>query len=392
MPKRAVLLVNLGSPDSTSVPDVRRYLGEFLGDPRVIDKPGSRLLRSFLVNRIIIRKRVENSARAYAAIWTPEGSPLLVTSRSVRDKLAARLAGAGGLPAAPGPPADKPACNLLGYKPAGGTAAATAPVYLAMRYGQPSIASVVAQLAADGVEHALLFPQYPHYAMSSWETVVAEVYEQAARLAPELRVDCVQPFYNDADYIDALVASARPALAQPHDLLLFSYHGIPERHLRKADTSRAHCTLVRGCCEIDSPVHGTCYKAQCLRTTRAFARRAALAPGRHSVSFQSRLAGEPWLSPFTDETLARLPAAGVKRLLVMSPAFVTDCLETLEEIAIAGRKTFLEAGGESYYQIPCLNDQPMYINFLEARARRWLAGETPAATHTRERAALLADA
>jgi ferrochelatase len=380
MPKRAVLLVNLGSPESTSVPDVRRYLSEFLGDPRVIDKPDNRLLRSFLVNQIIIRKRVENSAHAYSTIWTPEGSPLIVTSRSVRDKLAARLAAA------------KPDCNLMGYNPDADPDAAAAPVYLAMRYGQPSIASVVAQLAADGVEHALLFPQYPHYAMSSWETVVAEADEQAARLAPELRVDCVQPFYNDADYIDALVASARPALARPHDLLLFSYHGIPERHLRKADTSRAHCTLVRGCCEIDSPVHGTCYKAQCLRTTQAFVRRAALAPGRYSVSFQSRLVGEPWLSPFTDETLARLPSAGVKRLLVMSPAFVTDCLETLEEIAIAGRKTFLEAGGESYYQIPCLNDQPMYMDFLEARVRRWLAGEAPAATQARERAALLAQA
>ncbi|OAM89199.1 ferrochelatase [Termitidicoccus mucosus] len=399
MPKRAVLLVNLGSPDSTSVPDVRRYLSEFLGDPRVIDKPDNRLLRSFLVNQIIIRKRVENSAHAYSTIWTPEGSPLIVTSRSVRDKLAARLAAAA---------------EGAGDKnhSAGGTTSVSSgserterkekeertaqggetPVYLAMRYGEPSIASVVAQLAADGVEHALLFPQYPHYAMSSWETVVAEVYEQAARLAPELRVDCVQPFYNDADYIDALVASARPALAQPHDLLLFSYHGIPERHLRKADTSRAHCTLVRGCCEIDSPVHGTCYKAQCLRTTQAFVRRAALAAGRYSVSFQSRLVGEPWLSPFTDETLARLPSAGVKRLLVMSPAFVTDCLETLEEIAIAGRKTFLDAGGESYYQIPCLNDQPMYIDFLEARVRRWLAGEAPSATQARERAALLAEA
>ncbi|MDR0353848.1 MAG: ferrochelatase [Opitutaceae bacterium] len=411
MPKRAVLLVNLGSPDSTRVPDVRRYLGEFLGDPRVIDKPGNRLLRSFLVNRIIIRKRVENSARAYSAIWTPEGSPLLVTSRSVRDKLAARLAsvglmkhaacamqhdgggvhGAKGEPLAAAAPANASPSPHSSFpiprSPSGGAPA----VHLAMRYGEPSIASVVARLAADGVEHALLFPQYPHYAMSSWETLVAEVYGQAARRAPELRVDCVQPFYADADYIDALVASARPALAQPHDHLLFSYHGLPVRHLRKADTSRAHCTLVRGCCEIDSPVHGTCYKAQCLRTTQAFARRAALAPERYSVSFQSRLAGEPWLSPFTDKTLARLPSAGVKRLLVLSPAFVTDCLETLEEIAIAGRKTFLEAGGESYHQIPCLNDQPMYLDFLETRVRRWLAGETPAATQARERAALPAE-
>ncbi len=341
MSKRAVLLVNLGSPDSTSIPDVTRYLREFLGDERVIDKPAEPF-RTFLVNQIIIRKRVANSAHAYQQIWTDRGSPLILVSQSVREKLAAAL----------GP---------------------DTPVYLAMRYGQPSIASVVAQIAADGIEELLLFPQYPHYAMSSWETVVVKVYEEAARLAPQLRVDCIQPFFQDADYIEALHTVSAPYFQQPHDFVLFSYHGIPERHLRKADSSHAHCTIVKDCCTTCSPVHATCYRAQVLATTRALVARAGIPADKHTVTFQSRLVGEPWLSPFTDETLAQLPKQGKKRILVLCPAFVADCLETLEEIRGEGRDTFMEAGGESFEQIPCLNDQPPYIDFLANRVRTWLS-------------------
>ncbi|MBI5767232.1 MAG: ferrochelatase [Verrucomicrobia bacterium] len=342
MPKRAVLLVNLGSPDSTSVADVRRYLSEFLGDERVIDKPDSAFLRRLLVNQIICRFRAPKSAHAYAEIWTKDGSPLIITSRAVREKLAATLG-------------------------------ARTPVYLAMRYGTPSIASVVARIAADGIDEVLLLPQYPHYAMSSWETVVVKVYEEAARLAPQLRVACIQPFYADADYIEALHTVCAPYFAQAHDYVLFSYHGIPVRHLQKADSSHAHCTVVTDCCTTCSPIHGTCYKAQCLATTRALVARAKVPAEKHFVSFQSRLVGEPWLSPYTDETLARLPGEGKKRLLVICPAFVADCLETIEEISGEGKETFLKAGGESFQQIPCLNDHPAYIDFLAKRAERWLS-------------------
>lgn len=351
--KRAVLLVNLGSPDSASVPDVRQYLSEFLGDSRVIDRPRSAWLRSLLVNQVIIRKRVENSAHAYASIWTEKGSPLIVTSESVREKLAAALMPAPATPAS------------------GGAACA---VYLAMRYRKPSIASVIAQMAADGVEHVLLFPQYPHYAMSSWETVVVEVYGQAEMLAPSMRIECVQPFYRDDDYLSALAESARPWLAQPHDHVLISFHGIPERHLRQSDSSHARCMRAGNCCEIESPVQATCYRAQVFRTAHEFAARAGIEKGRYSITFQSRLVGEPWLSPYTDAALAQFPSLGVKRLLVISPAFVTDCLETLEELSVAGRKTFLDAGGEFFQQIPCLNDQQVHIDFLAGRVRRWLAG------------------
>jgi protoporphyrin/coproporphyrin ferrochelatase len=356
MPKRAVLLVNLGSPDSTAVPDVLRYLQEFLGDERVIDKPDSPFLRRFLVNRIITPKRAPKSAEAYRQIWTENGSPLIVISQSVREKLAAALG-------------------------------ADTPVYLAMRYGRPAITDVLNQIAADGVTELLLFPQYPHYATSSWETVVVKVYEEAARVAPSVRIACVQPFYDDHDYIEALYAVSRAYLSQPYDHVLFSYHGIPVRHLRKADASLAHCTMVSDCCATCSPAHATCYRAQVFKTTEALARRAQLAPGTWSVSFQSRLAGEPWLSPYTDTEFERFAREGKKRLVVLTPAFVADCLETLEEIAGEGREQFLHAGGEAFQHVPCLNDQPPYIEFIAARVRRWLGGEKPAATHFRAAAA-----
>ena len=341
MPKRAVLLVNLGSPESTAVPDVRRYLNEFLGDERVIDKPDSNFLRSVLVHQLIVPTRASKSAQAYAQVWTKEGSPLLAISKNVHRKLAAKLG-------------------------------AQTPVYLAMRYGNPSIASVVGQLAADGIDEVLVFPQYPHYAMSSWETVVVKVFAEAARLAPQVRLTTVQPFYQDADYIEALYTVSAPYFAQPHDYVLFSYHGLPERQLRKADSSQAHCLRVPDCCHTCSPAHATCYRAQLLATTRALAVRAGIPPEKYSVSFQSRLKGEPWLSPYTDFELKRLPQEGKKRLLVMCNAFVADCLETLEEIRVEGRDSFLAAGGESFSQIPCLNDQPAYIDFLAKRVQQWL--------------------
>jgi len=341
MSNLAVLLLNLGSPDSPAVPDVKRYLSEFLGDERVIDKPANSLLRAALVQGIIIPSRAKNSAHAYSTIWTKEGSPLIVTSQATHAKLQARTA---------------------------------LPVELAMNYGRPSIPEALSRLAARGVDRLLLFPQYPHYAMSSWETVVAKVHREAARLAPTLKIECVQPYYQDEDYIAALVASARPHLDQPHDHLLFSYHSIPVRHLTKADSSRAHCQVVADCCNTCSPAHATCYKAQVTRTTQAFARHAGLDPARWSIAFQSRLANEPWLEPYTDFEYKRLAAAGNKRLLVITPAFVTDCLETLEEIRVRGAEDFAAAGGETFTHIPCLNDQPVWIDFLERRIRQWQTG------------------
>ena len=347
MPKRAVLLVNLGSPDSTSIPDVRRYLREFLGDERVLDM--NPLLRWALLEGIILRSRPKKSAHAYSTVWTKEGSPLIVTSHKVRDKLASVL----------GP---------------------DTPVYLAMRYGNPSIAEVLKQIVADKIEEILLFPQYPHYAMSSWETVVVKVFEEAKLLAPNLKITPVKPFYADEDYIEALQAVTAPYLKEPYDYVLFSYHGLPASHLRKADSSCAHCLQVKDCCETPSPAHATCYRAQCFATTKALVARLGIDPNKHSISFQSRLAGEPWLEPYTDFEFERLPKAGVKRLLVICPAFVADCLETLEEIAMSGKESFLESGGSSFTQIPCLNDQRPYIDFLAGRVLGWLESATSEST------------
>ena len=203
--------------------------------------------------------------------------------------------------------------------------------------------------------------------------MIISVVEEVAQQASPLRVTTVQPFYGDPDYIEVMHAVAAPYLAQPHDYVLFSYHGLPERHMRKADTSNAHCFEVADCCSTPSPVHATCYRAQCLATTRAFVARAGIPAGKHSISFQSRLAGEPWLSPYTDYEFKRLPSVGVKSLLVLSPAFTADCLETLEELQQQGRDTFVTAGGQSFQQIPCPNDHPAFIDFLAKRVDRWLS-------------------
>lgn len=337
MPKRAVLLVNLGSPESTSVGDVRRYLDEFLSDDRVIEKP--KLLQQFILKCFILPKRPRQSAHAYSTIWADEGSPLMVTSRNLRKLVQARI---------------------------------SLPIVLAMRYGNPSIPAVISQLARDGIEQVFLVPLYPHYAMSSYETVVVRVQEVVQATAPGMQITTLQPFFEEPDYINALVHRANPDLETGYDHLLFSYHGIPERHLRKADSSKAHCTIVPNCCRVRSPVHATCYRAQTVRTTDAFVRRAHIPDGKWSISYQSRLGREPWLKPYTDHRLIELADSGVKRLLVMTPAFVSDCLETLEEIAITGRKSFLDAGGEYFKQIPCLNEDPRWVDFVVKRIEGWL--------------------
>jgi len=337
MANRGVLLVNLGSPDSTSVPDVRKYLKEFLLDERVIDAPAP--IRNALVRGVILPTRPRKSAEAYQRVWTGQGSPLIVISQKQRDEIARER---------------------------------DFPVALAMRYGNPSIPSAVRQLAEAGVDELLLAPLYPHYAMSSYETVVVRVMEEVGENLPDANVTLLQPFYQDADYIDALVESAQPCLADGFDHLLFSFHGIPERHLRKTDPSHAHCLARADCCESAHPAHATCYRRQCFATVKAFVQRAGVPEEKHSVSFQSRLGRDPWLKPYTDFVLEELPKQGKKKLLVICPAFITDCLETLEEISMEGKEDFLNAGGESFFQIPCLNDHPAFFRFINGRIDRWV--------------------
>jgi protoporphyrin/coproporphyrin ferrochelatase len=326
---KAVLLVNLGSPDSPSVTDVRRYLREFLMDKRVLDVNWA--VRFCIVHFAILPSRPKQSAHAYQSIWTPEGSPLIVTSRHLRAKLQQRL---------------------------------NVPVALAMRYQKPSIPDAIRELSQKGADEVLLIPLFPHYAMSSFETAVERVKEVARRLAPGMRIDCQSPYYDQPDYIRALVGSAREYLDRGYDHLLFSFHGLPERQIRKSDPTGRHCLCSSNCCQTPSPAHATCYRAQCFQTVAAFVKEANVPEGKYSISFQSRLGRDPWLKPYTDYELEKLPAKGTKNLLVICPAFVSDCLETLEEIGIRGRESFLQAGGKAFDQIPCLNEHPLWIDAL----------------------------
>jgi len=339
MSQKGVLLINLGSPDSADVPDVREYLREFLMDGRVIDAPWP--VRWWVVHRTILPKRPAETAEAYQKIWTPEGSPLVVTSRHVQRELQRRVSG-------------------------------SLTVELAMRYQNPNIESALINLRSQGVEELLVFPLFPHYAMSSFETAVVRVKELAERVTPEMDLKIADPFYRDPDYIDALVASASDYLQSDYyDYLLFSFHGLPERHLRKSDPTGSHCLQSPNCCETPSIAHDTCYRAQCFATVRAFVEQTGIPPEKFSVSFQSRLGRDPWLQPYTDGELQRLPQCGVKRLLVMCPAFVADCLETLEEIAMRGREIFIESGGESLTLVPCLNEHPRWLDALEKIVRAY---------------------
>ena len=332
---KGVLLVNLGSPDSPSVPDVRRYLNEFLMDGRVIDSPWP--LRRLVVGLILI-KRPEESAHAYEKIWTPDGSPLVVTSRNVQQKLQERV---------------------------------TVPVELAMRYQNPSIGSALKKLAEKGVTDLLVIPLFPHYAMSSYESAVERVKEVAVKIAPQISIDVQPPYFDAPDYVSALVASAKNFLDGGYDHLLFSFHGIPERHLRKSDPTGCHCLVKENCCEVPGPAHATCYRAQCFKTVAAFVAKAGVMGEKYSVSFQSRLGRDPWLKPYTDLELEKFPARGIKKILVICPAFVSDCLETIEEIGIRGRESFLKSGGEDLTLIPCMNEHPLWLAALEKMIGRF---------------------
>ncbi len=326
---RAILLVNLGSPNSPSVPDVRRYLREFLSDPRVLDVPW--MIRQCILYFCILPFRPKNSAGAYQKIWFKEGSPLIVISKRVQSRLQEKV---------------------------------QLPVKLAMRYGSPSIPSVVQLLVDQGIEEILLIPLYPHYAMASCETVVVRVREELAKKRANIHLKVLPPFYKDPDYLHALVTSAQDDLNKGYDHLLFSFHGLPERHLKRVDVSKTHCLVQENCCFTPHPVHDVCYRAQAFKTVQEFVVQAGIPPGKYSVAFQSRLGHHPWLRPYTDVEIAAFPSRGIKRLMVISPAFVSDCLETLEELGIRGKESFLQAGGKEYTLIPCLNDHPLWIEAL----------------------------
>lgn len=328
--------MNLGSPDSTEVGDVRKYLSQFLMDGRVIDQPW--LLRTLLVRGIIVPFRAPKSAEAYRSIWTTEGSPLVVITRQLQQALQSMV---------------------------------EAPVEIAMRYGNPDPKSGFEALMdrLPGLEEVVAVPLYPHYAMSSYETAVEYAREVHRKRGYSFELRFVPPFYNHDAYIGALADSMKPYVTKPFDHLLFSYHGVPERHIRKSDITHHHCLQSENCCQVASKAHPFCYRHQVFATTRLVTEKLQIPKEKYSLSFQSRL-GKGWLTPFTDFRLKELPGQGVKDLLVICPAFVSDCLETLEEIAMRGKETFLEAGGKSFTMIPCMNISDPWVHALASLTRQ----------------------
>ena len=339
--KRAVVLMNLGSPDSTEVKDVKRYLNEFLMDERVIDKPW--LLRALLVKGIIVPFRAPKSAEAYKSIWTKEGSPLIVISEQLAKALDNEV---------------------------------EEPVTIAMRYGNPSPKAAYDELIQQNpdLEEVVLVPMYPHYAMSSYETAVEYAKEQHKKGGYTFKLTTIKPYYDNADYLEALAETMKPFLEKEYDHILFSYHGVPERHIYKGDVTGQHCLKVPNCCEVPSKAHEYCYRHQCWQTTKLVTERLGIPKEKWGFSFQSRLGRDPWLQPYTAVRFEELPKEGAKKLLVVCPAFVSDCLETLEEIAEEGKETFLHNGGESFEMIPCLNVHPLWVSTMAKWIKEQAAG------------------
>lgn len=338
---KGVLLVNLGSPESPNPKDVKVYLDEFLMDERVIDLPS--FLRTLLVRGIILNTRPKKSAKAYKKIWWKEGSPLIVLSKRLLQKMEAKV---------------------------------QLPLALGMRYGKPSIQSGLQELADKGVTEVLLVPLYPQFAMATTETILVLAESLRQKHFPQMEFTTLPPFYKHPDYIRVLSQSIEESLkGKEWEHLLFSYHGVPERHIRKSDSTKSHCKIDGQCCQTASPAHQFCYRHQCFETTRLVAEYLELKSDSYSTSFQSRLGLDPWLQPYTDKTVAKMAQSGVKNMAIVTPAFVSDCLETLEEIGMEAVEDFEEKGGDHLHVIPCINDREDWVNVMSRWVDEWATAE-----------------
>lgn len=339
MNRTGILLINLGTPDAPTPDAVGRYLREFLMDGFVIDVPAA--LRWFLVNVVIVPRRKYQSATAYQKIQLPEGSPLLVHTRALAERVAVRL----------GPD------YLVEY---------------AMRYGNPSIRSALVKLKGQNVPRIIVLPLYPQYAESSFETAVVETRQRAVELGLGDRLTFISPFYHRPEFIQAFAAKLNESLREQEvDQVVFSFHSLPERHLTKLNEQ--HCLRTADCCEQITEGNHNCYRSQCVFTAHAIAREVGLQSDAYTVSFQSRLGRAKWIGPVTDEVLKGLPARGIKRVAVTCPSFVADCLETIEEIGIRGRETFRASGGEALYLVPSLNSDRLWVEAVAG----WIENDTP---------------
>ncbi|MES0488640.1 MAG: ferrochelatase [Leptospirales bacterium] len=325
--EKAILLINTGSPNSINTGDVASYLRQFLMDKRVIDIPW--VFRSLLVRVIIVPFRAKKSAAFYKKIWTNSGSPL----KSETQKLA----------------------SLVEKKTKFQTA-------MAMRYGNPSISQTVKELYSQGIRQVFAVPMFPHYAMSTYESVVEE-FKSVCQKFSNLSVDIKEPYFENAQYLNAIIANAKPFVTKKFDHILFTYHSLPNRHLVKTDPTKNHCLQKENCCHIESEAFVYCYKAQTYRTTLKLAEKLKLKEGQYSISYQSAMRGE-WIGPSTESVLTQIPKKGVKSLVVIAPGFVTDNLETLEELQIRGKDYFLNAGGKKYTFVPCLNSTTPWVNAI----------------------------
>jgi len=335
--KKGILLVNLGSPESPTPKDVKKYLGEFLMDERVIDVP--LWARTLLVKGIILNTRPKQSAKAYQKIWWDNGSPLIVLSEQLQEKVQEKV---------------------------------DYPVALAMRYGSMTIKKGLQELVDKGVEDVFLIPLYPQFAMATTETILVLAEEVRKANFPNLKIDSLSAFYNKPEYIKVLAESIKGHLkGKNYEHLLFSYHGVPERHIRKSDITNGHCKIDGSCCETASKAHEFCYRHQCKEVTRLVGEYLGLEDNTYSTSFQSRLGFDPWLQPYTDRTIERLGKKGIKNMAIVTPAFVSDCLETLEEIAMEGEEIFHEVGGKDFTTIPCLNTDQNWVNLLADWINDW---------------------
>mgnify|MGYP003312407172 FL=1 len=325
---KAILLVNLGSPRDLKLSSIKEYLTEFLTDDNVIDLP--KIIQKILVKNIIVPFRSKKTQEAYNSIWKKDGSPLIINTKSLAKKLS----------------------DKTNYS-----------VEIAMRYQYPSIKQAIEKLINKGCKEIIAVPLYPHYAQSTIFTTENKIKEISTSLGGNLKISFIRPFYNEEGYINALTSLIKESLPSDFDHLLFSYHGIPERHVKNTDPSKIHCLKVKDCCNIKADAHQFCYRHQVLETTKLCAKKLNIEKEKWSVSFQSRI-GPGWLKPFTDKVLDELPKKNIKKLAVVCPAFVADNLETLEEINIRAREQFIHNGGIEFTYIPCLNDNNNWVDFL----------------------------
>ena len=348
MSRQGILLLNLGTPDSDAVADVRRYLREFLSDPRVIDLPPA--ARWALLNFIILPFRPKKSAAAYSKVWTERGSPLLFHTEDLGMALQA----------------------LLGPEVS---------VKVAMRYGSPTIAAALDAFAEEGIERIVALPLFPQYASASTGSAAEALMTEAGKrwAVPDLHV--LGAFYDHPAFIDAVAQVSVDSLSDV-DHVVLSFHGLPVRHCTRTDITGKHCSQRTDCCDELVAANQHCYRAQCMATARALLTRLDISADKATVCFQSRLGRTPWIEPYTDHVLKELAAAGVKRIAVLEPSFTADCLETLEEIGIRGRDDFVAAGGEKLVLAPCVNAAPVWVAALADLLRERIPGLPAAAAMT----------